>query len=804
MMKKKIHVNGFIILLLVYSLMFVVSSSVSAEDAVLKKTDSFDEFSKEVINLIKENKPLVNGGAAAGNEFYSRRLIVKGKSASIDFRSYNPTSVIQGLDNIYILQFATSGAAENAMHQLSNLSEIIYAEPDSYIGAEAADTKIPGTKSHSWGVADIGADEFIKQSLGNTAVGINVAVVDSGVANHPFLANRLKQGFDFVDNDDNPDDLNGHGTHVAGIIVDCTPGLNVNIMPVRVLDGEGRGQMLTAGLGIRYAADHGASIINLSLGGRHSSFMDDSISYALEKNVTVVVAAGNSHGDTAHFCPAHMDNVIVVGAVDSNLRKAGFSNTGKSLDVVAPGVDIVSSVPGGGFASMSGTSMAAPHVSALAAMFRLQNPQKKPAGIEQMIKNRAEDLGKEGFDNSYGFGFARSKKVLSPIKVTLSKSSLSLNVGKTKTLKAAISPLTAKRKLTWKSSDTKVATVKNGQIEAKNPGRTIITVKTANGISATCKVTVSKPQNPKKVTLKKEKLKLKTGESATLKATVSPNGAIQKLTWESSDKNVATVKNGKIKAKNPGEATITVKTVNGKTDTCKVVVVKKQGNSEAVMSALKTYKKVLEKKGKNTYFFKGYFNSDNIPDMITVSGKDKSTCTYYINGLKAADSFTYAAEPEDSGTSAAGGEDLFTADEGELFGEVPEDLLLSMGNYSYFYFPRKNLVMSRYESTDVYKFYWEEYGTFISCHKYGYKFALSEFLVKSQGEDEAVPQYTRISTSDKDCGNGYDDMLDKWIKTNNITDKKFKKLLAATVGNVKIQEIKFVRNTEENRKKYLK
>ena len=170
----------------------------------------------------------------------------------------------------------------------------------------------------------------------------------------------------------------------------------------------------------------------------------------------------------------------------------------------------------------------------------------------------------------------KNPKTVNPTSVKLSKTSVTLGKGKTTTLKAKVNPGSAtNKKVTWTTSNKKVATVSNGKITAKGVGTATITVKTANGKKATCKVTVksSKTVNPTKVKLSRTTVTLGKGKSTTLKATVSPGNATnKKVTWTTSNRKVATVSNGKITAKSVGTAAITVKTANGKKATCKVTV----------------------------------------------------------------------------------------------------------------------------------------------------------------------------------------------------------------------------------------
>lgn len=538
-------------------------------------TKTFDEFAKESANLVKKNKGKNGSSIAAANEFYTKRLIVKSNGTKLSFDKYKPTAVICGVDNTFLVQFNSSSAAKKALGEISNLKSVVYVEPDSY-GGVSAGTKVESSGTASWGVKKIGADKYAKSLSKNKKV-VTVAVIDTGVSSHPFLGNRLlKNGYDLVNNDAKPTDYHGHGTHVSGIVVACTPGLNIKIMPIRVLDEDGYGYDSIIGAGIRYAADHGANVINLSLGGPHSQYIDENVQYAIKKGVTVVVAAGNEFDNTSYYCPAHIKNAVVVGAVNRNNCRAYFSNVGQSLDVVAPGVDIVSCIPGGRYASWDGTSMAAPHISAIAAMYQLAYPSYKPSQIESLIKKNTKDLGNKGWDKEYGNGIPDLSKLLTvnPSGVTLNKDKVSIEAGKTYKLVATVTPNNATNKtVTWSSSNNSVATVNGGTITAKTAGKATITVKTSNGKTATCSVTVTPKNVPAtKITLNSNQITL-GDEVYKLIATVSPSNATdKKVSWSSSDKNVVQVNNGVITTVGSGTAIITAKTGNGKSASCKVTV----------------------------------------------------------------------------------------------------------------------------------------------------------------------------------------------------------------------------------------
>lgn len=394
-----------------------------------------EEFAEEIIGLIKEYDNAEISEEALLDPYYSRRLIVQGTEADLDLTMYGAEIVVCGPDNLYVMQFASREVAEEVCAELQGAENIEYCEPDQY--AEGADFD-SNYEAMSWGVKQIGADIYAKYVKNITDERIVVAVVDSGVYEHSFLKDRIVDGGkDFVDNDVDPDDKHSHGTHVAGTIVDCTPGLNVMILPVRVLGADNMGSSLAISLGIRYAVDQGARVLNLSLSTRGgiNSTMDSAVIYAVNNGCTVIAAAGNAKKDTANISPAHLKECIVVSAIDENLEKADFelwgTNWGESVDVAAPGVNVISCVPelvqgsttGEKTVSMSGTSMATPHISALAAMLKLEFPSLSPSEIESKIISSCTDLGEKGWDPYYGWGIPDLKNITDIVSSLPDKSS---------------------------------------------------------------------------------------------------------------------------------------------------------------------------------------------------------------------------------------------------------------------------------------------------------------------------------------------------------------------------------------------
>ncbi len=522
----------FLLLLLGLSFMCVQPAKAAGSPATrIRETASFEEFSDEGAELAAQYERMSVKSLGKNGEFVSGRLVVKA-DRWFPAASYGALQVVKSPDNIYLMQFGDSKKAKRALAKIKGRPGVDYAEPDEYIQCET----LKGTmtsKAVSWGASALGADKYAEYVAAVTSRKIKVAVIDSGVSSHPGLAGRLVKGHNYIGSGSDVSDLASHGTHVAGTIVDCTPGLKVTIMPVRVVNSRGGGYTSIIGMGIQYAVKHGAKVINISLGGPHSRYMDEQISYAVKKGVTVVVSSGNENQNTSRLCPAHIKKAIVVGAVDQYGQRAYFSNYGSALDVVAPGVDIVSTVPGG-YRADSGTSMAAPHISAVAAMYKLVYPKKKPAAIEKLIKKNVKDLGSKGWDKYYGKGIPRLAPLAVPVRVKLNKKNATMEIGRQLALKAAITPGTAAKKtIKWKSSNKAVATVNGkGVITGKKTGTAVITATTFNGKKAACKVTVKKaaaqPDAALSVETGQQVYRCRAGESLVVDFTLNLDGKIVK------------------------------------------------------------------------------------------------------------------------------------------------------------------------------------------------------------------------------------------------------------------------------------
>jgi serine protease len=320
-------------------------------------------------------------------------------------------------------------ATRRLLQRLQREALVEYAHPNYQF--QAAFVPNDPLYSQQWNLRAIRMPEAWEISQGE---GVTVAVVDTGVTRVPDLAQTaFVKGYDFVDDDEDPTDLNGHGTHVAGTLAQSTNNalgvagvaFKAKIMPVRVLDANGFGSLSDVVEGIRYAVDHGATVINLSLGSRASArLMEEAVAYAHSKGVTVVAAAGNENSSQVSY-PARYPHVIAVSATGPDGTKAPYSNYGVGVDIAAPGGAKTPEHPEYGilqqtinrrnpdepvFAYFQGTSMAAPHVAGVAALIQAQGI-KDPDKVEAILKMSAAPVPGDK-QNFYGAGLLDAARAL--------------------------------------------------------------------------------------------------------------------------------------------------------------------------------------------------------------------------------------------------------------------------------------------------------------------------------------------------------------------------------------------------------
>lgn len=267
--------------------------------------------------------------------------------------------------------------------------------------------------SSQWAWDRVDAPEGWALSTGH---GVLIAVLDTGTdLDHPDLASKVRTDidYDFVNGDNVADDDNGHGTHVSGIAAAATDngigvagmGWEAAILPLKVLDSAGEGTADNLATAIRYAADQGAGVVNMSLGGAFSCpwYVQQKSDYAYNLGVVLVAAAGNDGAGQEVF-PANCAHVLGVAATDSYDSRASFSNWGNHVSVAAPGTSIYSTTPYGQYGYMQGTSMATPFVAGLAGLVRARFGTYTPDQVASAILDNAQDLGTAGWDPYYGCG----------------------------------------------------------------------------------------------------------------------------------------------------------------------------------------------------------------------------------------------------------------------------------------------------------------------------------------------------------------------------------------------------------------
>ncbi|PEF61033.1 S8 family peptidase [Bacillus cereus] len=334
-------------------------------------------------------------------DYVPNQLIVKFKGSppqkSIqDFHKSVGTIVLSKDDTLgfEVVQF-DKGTIQEKMKAYKNNPDVEYAEPNYYF--HALWTPNDPSFKQQYGLVRIQAPQAWDTQRSDASV--KIAIVDTGVqGSHPDLISKVIYGHDYVDNDNISDDGNGHGTHCAGIAAALTNNKigiagvapQASIYAVRVLNNQGSGTLDNVAKGIKEAADSGAKVISLSLGAPNGgTALQQAIQYAWNKGAVIVAAAGNT-GNTAPSYPAYYANAISVASTDSNDKKSSFSTYGTWVDVAAPGSNIYSTYKGNSYQTLSGTSMATPHVAGLAAL--LAKKGYTNTQIRQIIEKSADKI----------------------------------------------------------------------------------------------------------------------------------------------------------------------------------------------------------------------------------------------------------------------------------------------------------------------------------------------------------------------------------------------------------------------------
>jgi len=270
----------------------------------------------------------------------------------------------------------------------------------------------------SWGVGVINAD--IVQARGNSGAGVKLAIIDSGIDyTHPDLSANYRGGYDFVNNDSDPMDDLGHGTGVAGVVAAAANGAGivgvapeVSLYALKVLDSSGIGLYSNIIAALQWSVDNGIQVTNNSYGEAENpgAIAQAAFDNAASAGLVNVAAAGNSGSPTGAgdnvFYPARYDSVIAVAATMPGNVRAFFSSTGPAVELAAPGFQVTTTLPGGGYGPQSGTSIASPYAAGAAAL--VISSGLDGASVRQRLDSTAKDLGAPGRDPLYGFGLVNA------------------------------------------------------------------------------------------------------------------------------------------------------------------------------------------------------------------------------------------------------------------------------------------------------------------------------------------------------------------------------------------------------------
>ncbi|MGR6873817.1 S8 family serine peptidase [Pseudomonas sp. HK3] len=298
-----------------------------------------------------------------------------------------------------ILNGVVVNASDKTIQQMLSNPNIDYIEQDQMMSVNPIMETNANQPNATWGLDRIDQQDLPLNSnyyYDFDGSGVTAYVIDTGVRiNHNEFGNRASHGYDFIDNDSDATDCNGHGTHVAGTIGGGDYGVakNVNIVGVRVLDCNGGGSSSGVIAGINWVKDNasGPSVANMSLGGGASQATDDAVNNAVAAGISFVVAAGNDSRNACSYSPARAESAITVGSTTSSDSRSSFSNYGNCLDIYAPGSSIKSAWYNSDTATntISGTSMASPHVAGAVALYLEETPSLSPSQIETMLNQRS-------------------------------------------------------------------------------------------------------------------------------------------------------------------------------------------------------------------------------------------------------------------------------------------------------------------------------------------------------------------------------------------------------------------------------
>ncbi|MDT8363055.1 MAG: S8 family serine peptidase [Nitrosomonas sp.] len=386
------------------------------------------------VEKIKNNKPIISKSSPDSRKWAKGRLLVVPR-AGVSVQSLDKVEGIKsrrklGKLNAHVYELPEGVDEVKFMEKLRKDRRFKAVELDRLLEPEQIITDPAFGKS--WALPKIAAPAAWDIATGD---GITIAILDTGVDDsHPDLAANMVPGWNMHDNNADSSDIHGHGTKVAGTAASAanngqgSAGVawNARIMPIRIARPDGMAYLSTMAQAIRWAADNGAQVANLSYGGADSLTVQSAANYMRSKGGIVVMSAGNS-GTLLDSPPS--DALIVVSATGSNDVRASWSTYGPLVDVAAPGVSIYTTTRGGGYGNVSGTSFSSPITAATVALMLSANPDLTPTDVDGLLKSTAIDLGEPGVDQYYGHGRIDAARAVEAAHVRISVDNIAPVVG---------------------------------------------------------------------------------------------------------------------------------------------------------------------------------------------------------------------------------------------------------------------------------------------------------------------------------------------------------------------------------------
>ena len=365
---------------------------------------SSDTLNKESAEDLGFEVDIEDDTVTLSQPYQTQRLIVKSK---YDIDPLDSVAIVEGYDDLHIVQFDSQESAKAAQEYYEKQNRVEYAEPDLVVSAAEYD-EVETTAADedmginygehlSWGSEAIGVDDYIDYlPSADELPEIVVGIIDTGIDyDHEFLKDRVirtNYNISSSGNENDENDDKGHGSHVAGIVVDNTTS-NVKVKGYKVLNSEGVGIISNAAIAVEYAVADGVNVINMSLSGKGTSrAMESAVELAVDEGISVCVAAGNKGKPAEDYCPAGIESCITVmalGKSGDNYTLPYWTNWGSLVDLAAPGVSIYSTYMDNGYETLSGTSMACPFVAAAAAMLLSRDPNLNSEEVCTTLEDNA-------------------------------------------------------------------------------------------------------------------------------------------------------------------------------------------------------------------------------------------------------------------------------------------------------------------------------------------------------------------------------------------------------------------------------